>query len=343
VGIDIGGANLKYASVHTGASAAPTSHSRAFELWRHPEQLASALIDDLRHFPLPDALAVTMTGELADCFLDRAVGVHHIVEHALQAAKAIGIRCVAFYCVDGTFCDAPRAIAQPDRVAAANWHALASWVAGHIVESGLLVDIGSTTTDIIPIARGIVATDAKSDFERLREGSLVYVGCRRTPVCALVAKLTFRGQTIETMNERFATIDDARIVLGAQPPCPADCDSADGTPRTVSMSANRLARMIGLDHRSVSVDDAAGLAQQIVDAARLRIHRAVEKFSDTHSPILISGHGPDLLPVTPEQQPLCLTERLGAGLSRSAPAFAVANHWLARAHSLSPQPLLPKC
>ena len=65
------------------------------------------------------------------------------------------------------------------------------------------------------LSAGFVATAAMTDHDRLLEGSLIYVGCRRTPVCALVDRLEFRGSASRVMNELFATIDDARLVLGA--------------------------------------------------------------------------------------------------------------------------------
>ncbi len=233
-------------------------------MWRQPKQLADALAEDLGRMNKIDALAVTMTGELADCFLDRAIGVDHIVSHTCQAAAQLGIDQVAFYGVDGRFRDADQARRDVDLVAAANWHAWQVLLPGEIVSDATLIDIGSTTTDIIPIAAGRVATAATSDYDRLAEGSLVYVGCRRTPVCALVDRLRFRDRELSVMNEVFATIDDARIVLGTVPEDAEDNDTADGMPRTRDFAANRLSRMIGLDRRTVSAADARELARDVI-------------------------------------------------------------------------------
>ncbi len=357
VGIDIGGANLKYASPDENVALANT-----FAMWRTPDQLSQAIQRDLNSLGHIDALAVTMTGELADCFADRQVGVQHIVQHVQAAAKKQSIDHVAYYGVDGTFRDAAGAIESIDQIAAANWHALANFVAQTVTQPSLLIDIGSTTTDIIPIDGGQVATSAKTDFDRLQEGSLVYVGCRRTPICGLVDRLRFRNQDCEVMNELFATIDDAQIVLGQTTPAPDDNDSADGKPRTVPWSANRIARMIGLDRRSVSIDDAKQMAKQVVDAASNRIatgikrqlrslnHRQSERLlaanvhsTNTQSPntpchhadrpspdLVTSGHGhnlldPSLLNLSGDPTTISLADRLGADASRSAPAYAVAN------------------
>jgi probable H4MPT-linked C1 transfer pathway protein len=322
IGVDVGGANLKYAS-DDGANA----FSKAFPMWRLWEHLASSLENDLGQFGEIDTLAVTMTGELADCFVDRQQGVGHIIQHVQEAARKLGVNNVHYYGVDGNFHSAAEAAQKVDVIAAANWHALAKYVATNIAKDAVLVDIGSTTTDIIPVSGGQVATKAQTDFDRLAGGSLIYVGCRRTPACALVQQLLYQGKSTAVMNELFATIDDARLILGRTPSEPSDTDSADGKPRTPQEALNRISRLIGLDRRSMAQDDAVSLANQIVDAARKRIADGFAKLEIDLSSVqlVLSGHGQDLLPdLPPGNTPLQLSEKLGDEISRVAPAFAVA-------------------
>jgi probable H4MPT-linked C1 transfer pathway protein len=329
VGVDVGGANLKYARADGSAA------SQTFPMWRHPQRLADTIADDLGRFGQIDALAVTMTGELADCFADRAIGVEHIVLHVCRSASLLGIDEVSFYGVDGRFRDAEDARRDVDSVAAANWHALASFVAKEIASDAIMVDIGSTTTDVIPLTDGRVATAARTDHDRLLEGSLVYVGCRRTPVCALVDQLELRGRSSAVMNELFATIDDARLVLGTVEPDAEDCDTADGQPRTAEFAANRLARMIGLDRRTVTSDDARNLASQIIAAASQRIGESIATLG-AKARIVLSGHGQEMLD-SPQHALACdngalasdnaivrLSDQIGCDAARCAPSFAVA-------------------
>ncbi len=319
VGLDIGGANLKY------ADTSGVAFSRHFEMWRQPDRLAATIRADLTaRFADCATLAVTMTGELADCFVDRAEGVEHIVRHVCDAAAMVGGKTVRFYGVDGEFRTAQRASLDVDLVAAANWHALASYVGREIASDAVLIDIGSTTTDIIPIQQGRVATLATTDHDRLREGSLVYVGCRRTPVCAIVDRLRFRGQEIAVMNELFATTDDARIILGYQGESADDHDSSDSKPRTREMAANRLARMIGLDRRRVTAEDAMELAMQVHLAATRRIRDAIARIAIGKPLVVLSGHGDDLIEIPGGERVLRLADELGTELSRSAPSYAVA-------------------
>ena len=336
VGVDIGGANIKFArsdirhpsDIHTsdGQLRVP-ARSVYFPMWTDSSRLGDVLREGFATFGEIAAIVVTMTGELADCFLDRAEGVHFIAAAVCQAADALGIRTVTFYGADGRFRDHQQIGEAVDLIAAANWHATASYAAKTLCDGeGLLIDIGSTTTDLIPIRCDAVATDAKTDHQRLVEGSLVYIGCGRTPVCSVVSKLTFAGQSCPLMNEGFATMDDAMVVLGMGTEDPQDCCSADGRPRTTSMAANRIARMVGLDHRAVSIDSAKVMANEILDASRQIIEKRFSNL-DRGGTLIVAGHGSRLLRIPVDRSVIKLDERFGPELSRCFPAYAVACLW----------------
>ena len=344
VGIDVGGANLKY------ADSCGNTWRRRFPLWRCPDSLGDAIREDLARFGPAGGLAVTMTGELADCFADRALGVGHIVGEITRAVAGGGDRfqTIAYYGVDGRFRDGPGATDHPDLVAASNWHALAAEVAQSVTADGWLIDIGSTTTDIVPLAGGRVATDAKTDHQRLAEGSLVYVGCRRTPVCALVQTLAFRGRQVRVMNELFATIDDVGLVSGWTPEAPDDHDTADGQARTRAHALNRLARMVGLDRRHVDDREAGDLAAQVMRAARRRVHDGLMEMATKYaaaastergrSPWVLSGHGQLLAPIPDGQPTIDLRDLWGHRLARAAPSFAVARRLARESGAVPPEP-----
>ncbi|PAY21585.1 tetrahydromethanopterin-linked C1 transfer pathway [Rhodopirellula sp. SM50] len=323
LGVDIGGANLKYADTRGNVS------SVEFPLWLRPDDLAGQLKADFAAYPDASRVAVTMTGELADCFLDRCVGVHHIVDQVCRAVKQCGWSSPLFYAVDGHVHSAAWAMEHVDLVAAANWHALANWVARRFAPQlsggGLLVDIGSTTTDLIPLRDGKVATPSRTDFDRLSEGSLVYLGGGRTPVCGLVDHLNWQGHPVAVMREVFATMDDVRLLLGYQSGDASDCRSADGKPRDAFHAANRIARMIGLDHRTVDVESAKRLAIQVHQRARGIVSEAIAALGG-REPLVVSGHCSDLLPTDSDgRQQISLPATLGGDVSRCAPAFAVAH------------------
>jgi hypothetical protein len=319
VGVDVGGANLKYASLDR------KSRATSFPLWRRPQDLAPQLALDLKPWLPVDLLAVTMTGELADCYIDREEGVLAIVAAVEQAANACRIPCVRYYAMHRGFIVADRAAEHIDDLAAANWHGLASYVRREFPEHTLLIDIGSTTTDILPLAPEALSAVGTTDFERLSSGSLVYLGCERTPVCAILQSIEFRAQQVSLMNELFAMMDDAFVVLGLTPESPTDYQSADGRARTQDFAAGRLARMIGLDRRQVTADEVRLVAQQVLDAAGQRIAKSLDRFRDHLSRPILSGHGRRLLPASINASGYHLADHLGEDLARVLPAYAVAN------------------
>jgi probable H4MPT-linked C1 transfer pathway protein len=332
VGIDIGGANLKFAALDSIRGNA-TSRSLYFPMWTDADALSQTLQAELLQLGRASALAVTMTGEMADCFLDREEGVRYIANAIQQTASRLGIDPLVFYSADGQFHDFQEVMQLGLPIASANWHATASWAATEFqLQEGILIDIGSTTTDLIPIKNASVATGAKTDHDRLIEGSLIYVGCGRTPVCSLVASLRFGGRTCLVMNEVFATIDDAMLVLGKTPPDENDLRTADGQPRTRAMAANRIARMVGLDRKSVSIDGACELAQQIVDAAKWRIQQSFASI-DNGGTILMGGHGDALFDVPDNRQIHRFTHLFDAETSRCLPAYCVARLLASRVSS----------
>ena len=90
--VDIGGANIKISDGKTFAD------STAFPLWKDPTGLAQELRKLLAEAPVSERLAVTMTGELADCFENKAAGVNAILDAVEEAAASRHTRC---YLVDG--------------------------------------------------------------------------------------------------------------------------------------------------------------------------------------------------------------------------------------------------
>src|SRR5207253_8159474 len=116
-------------------------------------------------------LAVTMTGELCDCFDTKRGGVHAILDSLVRAEPETAIQ---IWSTLGRFVSVTEARVDPWRVAAANWHALATYAGRFAPQgAGLLIDIGSTTTDIIPLWQGRPVPHGCTDPQRLASGALV--------------------------------------------------------------------------------------------------------------------------------------------------------------------------
>ena len=119
--------------------------------------------------------------------------------------------------------------ARPWDVAAANWMATALAVADAYADA-LLIDVGSTTADVIPIAAGRVAATGHNDLERLLAGELVYTGVLRTNLAAIAPRVPIRGDWCPVASEYFAISADVHLVLGHLAPEAYDCPTPDGRP-----------------------------------------------------------------------------------------------------------------
>src|SRR3977135_2767747 len=175
----------------------PAVLERPFPLWREPHRLPVVLSEVADRIGNTRTRALTMTAELADCFATKREGVAFVIAAFRTAFPASELWV---YGVDGQFRSADAAKEQPHRVAAANWMASATLVARTFPDA-LLVDVGSTTTDIIPIVAGRVVARGHTDSSRLRTGELVYTGSLRTPVCAIVRSVPVRGRRYRVAAE----------------------------------------------------------------------------------------------------------------------------------------------
>ena len=182
------------------------------------------------------------------------------------------------YLTNGEFCDVPDAIERPLFAAAANWHALATFTGRYAPQGpALLIDIGSTTTDIIPLVSGQPTAVGHTDPERLAAGELVYTGVQRSPVCALVSHLPWRGQRCPVAQELFATTLDAYLLLGDVPEEPENRQTADERPATRTAAHARLVRMICADREFFSESDAVAAAAEIREAQLKLLEKAVQR------------------------------------------------------------------
>ena len=254
IGWDVGGANVKLAVVEDGRVETvaqipcPLIPDRA----KFDQAVAAAL-------PLigaPAVHAVTMTGELSDVFESRADGVRYLIDLMVKTAAPV---LVLVYAGDAGFPPPPAAKPQTLKVASANWHASAALAARRHGEA-LLVDIGTTTTDLIPVKAGKVAVLGATDAERLALGELVYSGVVRTPVMAVTQTAPFRGRSQRIAAERFATMADVYRLTSDLPDDADPYPAADQRGKSPEESAGRLARMLGRDAAEAALADWAALA-----------------------------------------------------------------------------------
>lgn len=323
IGWDIGGANLKAARQQVDGWQVA---QQPFAMWQRRAELAAAVAGMSARLGPATRAAVTITAELSDAFRTKREGINFVIE-ALQAAlPAAELR---IFGLDGHFHNVATAKANPLLVAAANWLATALVVARR-QPNCLLVDVGSTTTDIIPIKGGQVVAQGCTDPERLIWGELVYTGVLRTPLFGIVSQAPLWGRWCGVAAELFTTAQDVHLLLGNLPAEQCTSPSADGRPVTAEFAAERLARLVCADREMLSEDDIQTMAQFIANSQAQQLTTALSQVisaSGVTGPLVAVGVGAFLAELAAARLGLaCLrpADFLNDQAAAVAPAAAVA-------------------
>jgi probable H4MPT-linked C1 transfer pathway protein len=272
LGWDLGGAHLKAALVDNRGRVRLAAQFPC-PLWQGLPEFDRAVQLALARFPPTRWHAVTMTGELADLFRNRAQGVEMLI--ARFGAHVPPERTV-FYASQRGFLSPPRAKKKSASVASANWAASAALIASRVPDA-VLMDVGSTTTDIVPIRDSGVRAEGTTDTTRLACEELVYTGVVRTPIMALTDRIPFAGAWIAPMAEHFATTADVYRLTGELPDGADQLPSADNGGKTVRDSARRLARMVGRDLESAPLETWRRCARYLAELQLWRVQQACER------------------------------------------------------------------
>jgi (4-(4-[2-(gamma-L-glutamylamino)ethyl]phenoxymethyl)furan-2-yl)methanamine synthase len=329
VGWDIGGVNTKAARVEVGPTGLSLPHARSLPL--QMEREAASLVPTLRRLATMlggdgTLHAVTMTAELSQAFRTKREGVGFVLDALDEAFPGEPIKV---YTVDGRFLDPTEARERPLEVAAANWAATARFV-GQDVPDCILVDIGTTSTDIIPIVGGEPATAGRTDPERLLSGELVYTGALRTPVEAVARTVPLWGGHSPLAAERFALMGDVYLWVGALESDDYSVTAPDGRPPTREFAGERLARAVCADAEMLDEDTVGGIARALAEAQLESVMAGLRRVRARHPGLgtaVVTGLG-DFVAAEAARRlglaPVPLAERLGDA-ARVAPAAAVAS------------------
>ncbi|HHH45025.1 MAG TPA: S-layer protein [Gammaproteobacteria bacterium] len=338
IGWDLGGAHLKAAHLDAQGYVLAAVQLPC-PLWQGIYFLQRSVDEVLNRWGAnPGRHAVTMTGELVDLFSSRSEGVHALVrvmEDRLWPAP------VDLFAGTRGFLPATASRNAAESIASSNWLASASFVSRHLPQA-LLVDIGSTTTDIVAVGGGSVLAQGMNDHARMRCGELVYSGVVRTPVMVMAQRVPFNGVWVPLMAEHFAVSADVYRLTGELPAHADQHPAADNGPKTRKGSARRLARMLGLDLEAATLADWCRLARYLSDQQMQALLANIDLVLSHHdldadAPLVGAGVGRFLVRRLAQccGRPyidllsLLKAERLATGDPVDcAPAVAVA--WLAR-------------
>lgn len=261
IGWDLGGAHLKAAWLD-GHGYLQKVVQVAMPLWQGLDKLDAALEELQDAIPMTNAdHYLTMTGELVDLFEDRRQGVVSLAEHMASRLPPGRLR---LYAAKLGFVGPGEAARVYANIASTNWHATAVWV-GQLQRDALLIDIGSTTTDLSPLKNGWSGNRGFTDLERMQHGELLYSGVVRTPVMAITKQVPFKGEWHNVAAEHFATLADVYRVLDWLPKQADLHESADGKAKDLTASMRRLARMLGADLEDATPSEWEQMAQYIAE------------------------------------------------------------------------------
>jgi probable H4MPT-linked C1 transfer pathway protein len=288
VGWDIGGVQVKAASLAWGPVGEDDERLTAcpLEIWRDPGALVDVLAQAAREVGAggTEPAAVTMTAELSDAFRTKREGVLFVFD----ALKRVFPRAALLpLSIRGEFVPLAAARSRPLDFAATNWVASAMFVARYYPDC-VLIDVGSTTTDVIPIVDGCVHAEGLTDTARLISGELIYTGLLRTNPNTLVEAVPLGGRMCRVAAEHFAIMADAYLLLGRIGESDYTCPTPDGRPATPEAAAERLARLVCADREFLGEDD-------VVDIGLFLLEKQLDRISDGLVQVLSRrGLRPDL-------------------------------------------------
>jgi (4-(4-[2-(gamma-L-glutamylamino)ethyl]phenoxymethyl)furan-2-yl)methanamine synthase len=300
IGIDVGGANLKIVD-DRGV------HIHYCPLWEHAP--ITAQLDPYVSLT-DDQAVVVMSGELADCFSSKMEGISFIVDAVKKAFTH-----ARFYGTDDRF----HTSAVP-QLAAANWFASAAYLKEEYPDA-VLLDIGSTTADIIPLCR-FADLKGLNDLKRLQKGYLVYSGMLRGNIATLLPSVVLDGTKTPLSSEYFAISADAHLALGHITPADYTCDTPDRKEKNLDASLKRLARVVCADPDEIGKQGALQIAGQFWERQRELICGQVLRIANEcgTGEIIIAGIGAHLF--ARELDGADLNRVLGP-VAQALPAFAV--------------------
>jgi probable H4MPT-linked C1 transfer pathway protein len=294
-GFDIGGANTDVAVVDFDESGNITGVETDFvylPMWMKNDKLSEALIKLLGIcMDEVDGVGVSMTAELVDAYKTKKEGVIDISNKSVDSFNVP----VGFVSLDGIM-ELSEVVDNPMMVAAANWIATVP-LAAKIDQNCILIDIGSTTTDIIPIKNGKECAVGRSDLERLKTGELVYSGTLRTNVAALIEKIPLDGAVLRIASELFAVTADIQMILGNITEEEYSCDTMDGSGKSIEECMRRLSRVVCGDMDVLNHNEIRAMAEYIYRTQVSKISEALLEVSKRNNitKVVTTGLGMDIL------------------------------------------------
>lgn len=324
LGLDIGGANTKAILLAEGEVRKYwLKHIPLWKKWRKLESFLNKLtdVDEIQ------CIGVTMTAELSDVFVSKRSGVKELIKTVSEKFED-----KTYYAsIKGNLLTKAEAQSSPEKIAAANWVATGLTMAKRHPNC-ITVDVGSTTTDIIPVKKGSPTNLGHDDFQRLKAGELVYTGVLRTPVSSLCTAVNIEGEEIGTASEYFANTGDVYRILEMLDKEEYTCETPDGRGKGIKDCMRRIARIFCADLEEVGGEFIKKSARYFHNQQITLLKNSFEKIMNSHdlkSEVVVTGIGRKILAEKAARasglnQIVDLGGVYGEGAALMTPAFSMA-------------------
>lgn len=307
-----------------------------FPIWKEGKEKLPKVMERLRKHLVGsvtlDGVGVTMTAELSDVYWTKKHGADHVLDCVTQVFADVPTFILN---VQAELTPIESARKEPLKVAAANW-AATGWMVSQMIKNCLIIDVGSTTTSIIPIINGEIAAKGKTDLEKLANGELIYTGALRTNVATIVNRIPIRRQMARVSSELFAQSGDVHLLLEHITEGDYTVETADGRGRTKKEAMARLARVVCADINMLSEREIIGMAQFVYEKQIEQIAEGVRQVYDRVKPrtledipAVVTGLSRNFLARKAAEKAglkrvIDLAELLGVGVAIVSPSFGVA-------------------
>ena len=301
LGFDIGGANTKASFLKTQRGKVK-EHKTALEyfpVWKNRKNQLPEVLEELKNKLTNcnrlDGVGVTITAELSDAYMTKKEGINHVMDCVCQVFEEEQVFVLD---VNADLVSVERARKNALLVASANW-AATGWITKQAIKNCIVVDVGSTSTSIIPVVDGEIAARGKTDLEKLQNGELVYSGSLRTNVATIVSSLPVQGKVTRVSSELFAQTGDVHLLLGNITEDEYTADTCDGRGKTKREASARLARVVCSDIDMLTDHEILEMArfvyQKQVEQIVKGLKQVMQKVKPSKSTAVVTGLGRSFL------------------------------------------------
>ena len=291
LGIDIGGAHLKLVGLDAKKEIIHVSYLQC-PIWESLDNLTYHLNKLKKAVSIKSVFCcITMSAELCDLFKNRSLGVRKIS----SICKKTGLKFFFFSnkkgCFTKKFC--------PDSISSMNWLAPAVFLK-NILENAILLDLGSTTTDITIIKDSNIINRGFNDFDRLKNHELVYTGIVRTPIFSFSNRLSIGKNHLDIIPEFFSNMADIYRINNSLPKDSDLLPSMDKRNKSLINSLRRVSRNFGFDYKPSQEELLKSISKKLIDLQLKFIFESMhtqlkQKEISKKLPIIACGIGKELI------------------------------------------------